>query len=95
MNRRVGWLQGNRRQWLPRTQLITLAVDTWRRRGDAAAVQLGLLAIRGVEAVAPDPVCPRLWVFADGALEPDALVDALESRGYGAYVLENEFTMPA
>lgn len=77
------------------TQLITLAVDTLRGQGDATAVHLALLGIHGVEGVEPDPRSDRLWVFADGTVEPEWLVDALESWGYGSYVLDNELKVPA
>lgn len=78
-----------------RAQLITLAVDTLRGRGDADLVRPALGAVQGVEAVEPDPTGGRVWVFADGAVEPEALVDALAAWGYGAYVLENQFELPA
>lgn len=78
-----------------RTQLITLAVDTVRGRGEVAAVHLALLGIHGVEGIELDPMSDRVWIFADGTIEPQSLVDALELWGYGSYVLENEFTVPA
>lgn len=78
-----------------RTQLITLAVDTLPERRDAGPVRPVLGAVRGVEAVEGDPASARVWVFANGAVEPEALVDALAAWGYGAYVLENQFELPA
>lgn len=78
-----------------RTQLITLVVDTLPGRRDADPVRPVLGAVRGVEAVEADPASARVWVFANGAVEPEALVDALAAWGYGAYVLENQFELPA
>lgn len=78
-----------------RTQLITLVVDTPRGRGDADPVWPALVAVEGVEIVEPDPASARVWVFADGAVEPESLVDALATWGYGAYVLDNQFEVPA
>lgn len=78
-----------------RTQLITLAVDTLGRRVHADPVWPLLVTVHGVEAVEADPASARVWVFADGAVEPEVLVDALAAWGYGAYVLENQFELPA
>lgn len=78
-----------------RKQLITLAVDTWPGRRVAESVRPFLLAVKGVVVVESDPTSARVWVFADGAVEPESLVEALESWGYGAYVLGNQFDVPA
>lgn len=78
----------------PRKQLITLAVDTYRGRGDADPVRPVLACVRGVEAVERDPLSTRVWVFADGGVEPEALIDALATWGFGAYVLDNGFDVP-
>lgn len=78
-----------------RSQLVTLAVDTGRGRGDADPIRPVLGAVKGVEAVEPDPATTRVWVFGDGGVEPESLVEALASWGYGAYVLDNELGMPA
>lgn len=75
-------------------QLITLVVDLPRDRGDADPVRSVLAVIKGVESVAPDPTTARVWVFADGAVEPESLVEALAVWGYGAYVLDNRFKVP-
>jgi hypothetical protein len=77
-----------------RRQLITLAVDTLGSRTEADLVSMVVYAAKGVEAVETDPVSPRVWVFANGSVDPEALCDALASWGYGAYVLENRFTAP-
>lgn len=78
-----------------RTQLITLVVDTPRGRRGADPVRPVLSAIDGVEVVERDPATARVWVFADGAVEPESLVDALATWGYGAYVLDNQLEVPA
>ncbi|MBI1875946.1 MAG: heavy-metal-associated domain-containing protein [Acidobacteria bacterium] len=78
-----------------RTQLITLVVDTPRGRGDADPVRPVLGAIDGVEVAERDPATARVWVFANGSVEPESLVDALATWGYGAYVLDNRFEVPA
>lgn len=79
----------------PRAQLITLAVDTGGERGDTNLVRPLLGTVKGVDLVEPDPASVRVWVFAHGSVEPEALVEALASWGYGAYVLENQFNVPA
>ena len=76
------------------TRLITLAVDTPRERGDSDPVRPALSTVRGVEIVEPDPATSRVWVFAHGAVEPEALIEALASWGYGGYVLENQLRVP-
>lgn len=78
-----------------RKQLVTLAVDTLRGRGEADPVRRVLGAVKGVEAAWPDPASARVWVFANGTVEPESLCDALASWGYGAYVLENQFKVAA
>jgi len=79
---------------LPR-QLITLAIHTFRHRGDADPIPTVLRAVNGVEVVEPDPAAARVWVFANGAVDPESLVDALASWGYSADILENRFEFPA
>lgn len=78
-----------------RKQLITLAVDTLPGRRVAESVRPFLLGVKNVVVVESDPASARVWVFTDGAVEPESLVEALESWGYGAYVLGNQFDVPA
>jgi hypothetical protein len=78
-----------------RTHLITLAVDTMDGERDADPLRPVLGAVEGVQAACPDPISARVWVFADGTVEPESLCEALASWGVGAYVLENQFTVPA
>lgn len=77
-----------------RRQIITLAVDTPRSRDEARLLSVLVGATKGVDAVDTDPVRSRLWAFANGTVDPEALCDALGSWGYGAYVLENRFSVP-
>lgn len=78
-----------------RAQLVTMVVDSPRARGDARPVWAVLVAVDGVDVVQPDPASARIWVFANGSVEPESLVDALATWGYGAYVLDNQFEVPA
>ncbi|MBI4263470.1 MAG: hypothetical protein HY657_03760 [Acidobacteria bacterium] len=75
-------------------QLITLAVDTlpWHEGPDL--LRSLLASVRGVEAVELDPTSARVWVFANGSVEPESLVERLESWGCGSYVLDDRFTVP-
>ena len=73
-------------------RLITLAVDRRASRGDASVLLALLVGVNGVEAVAPDPASVRVWVFGNGALEPEGLVDALASWGFESTVLEDQLT---
>lgn len=76
------------------TQLITLAVDTLPWHESADLLRSLLQSVSGVEAVAPDPTSARLWVFTDGGIEPESLVEVLESWGCGSYVLDHQVTVP-
>ena len=73
-------------------QLITMEVGHFGGRHDP--IPTALAAVRGVSAVARDPASGRVWVFGDGSVEPEALVNALASWGYGSCVLENQFEKP-
>jgi hypothetical protein len=75
-------------------QLITLVVDTlpWHESADLLRSLLG--SLKGVDAVEPDPTSARVWVFANGQIDPEALVELLSSWGCGSYVLDNQFTLP-
>jgi hypothetical protein len=75
-------------------QLITLAVEHSRRWDTADAIWAVLLAVQGVQLVEADPARARLWVFADGTVEPDSLVAALAGWGYRAWVLDHELKFP-
>lgn len=75
-----------------RTQLITLALDTPSMQ-DADLVRSLLVSVTGVEEASPDPTSARVWVFAHGQIDPESLVEMLESWGYGSYVLDNQFTV--
>lgn len=90
-------LSFERRQETPSTaagkQLITLAVDSGLVREDADLVRSLLFSVKGVEAAEPDPASARVWVFAKGWIEPELLVEALESWGYGSYVLDSQLTL--
>ena len=48
----------------------------------------------GVEDASADPTSARVWVFADGWIDPESLVEMLASWGYGSYVLDNQFAVP-
>lgn len=89
-------LSFERRQETPTTaaqkQLITLAVDSRSVREDADLVRSLLFSVNGVEAAEPDPTSARVWIFAHGGIEPESLVEALASWGYGSYVLDNQLT---
>jgi len=89
-------LSFERRQQTPMTaarkQLITLAVDSRSVREDVDVVRSLLFSVRGVEAAEPDPASARMWVFANGWIEPESLVEALASWGYGSYVLDSQLT---
>ena len=76
-------------------QLITLVVDPWRARGDEDPAPPALIGVRGVQTVQPDPMSDRVWVFGNGGVEPETLIDTLESWGYGAYVVDTQFAVPA
>ena len=78
-----------------RTQLITVAIDTFRDRRNTDFIPVALQAVDGVEVVEPDPATGRVWVFANGEVDPESLVDVLASWGYGAYILENQFEFAA
>lgn len=75
-------------------QLITLAVDTLPWHEDPDLLRSLLVSVEGVEAVEPDPTSARVWVFANGRIEPESLVEVLASWGCGSYVLDNQFTLP-
>jgi hypothetical protein len=76
-------------------QLITLEIHTLRHRGDEDPVTAALRAVNGVEVAEPDPATARVWVFANGAVDPEWLIDALASWGFSADILENQFEVPA
>ncbi len=90
MNRRVETVGRPRTADAARPQLITLAVDPHRERGEGDPVRPVLACVRGVHAVEPDPASIRVWVYGDGNVEPDALIDALAAWGFGAYLLRHE-----
>lgn len=73
-----------------RAQLITLAVGYLRRPHDLDAVDWALARVGGVEMVAADRETARVWVFANGTVEPLELVEELASCGFGASVLEHQ-----
>lgn len=77
-----------------RTHLITLAVDTRSVQEDADLVRSLLVSVTGVEDASADPTSARVWVFADGRIEAESLVEVLASWGYGSYVLDNQLTLP-
>jgi hypothetical protein len=78
-----------------RRQLITVVIHTFRQRGDADLIPTALLAVNGVEVVEPDPATARIWVFGNGAVDPELLIEALASWGYSAEILENQFEFAA
>lgn len=74
---------------------VLSANDCSHRQLITCLLKVVIGAAAGVQAVETDPVRPRVWVFANGAVDPEALCDALTSWGHGACVLENQFTAPA
>jgi copper chaperone CopZ len=78
-----------------RTQLITVAIDTFQHRRNTDLIPAALQAVDGVEVVEPDPATGRVWVFANGEVDPESLVDVLASWGYDACILENQFELAA
>jgi hypothetical protein len=77
--------------WL---QLITLAIDA-SKRPYAVAVCAAVGSVAGVDAVELDPLSGRVWVFADGIVDPQRLCDALAAWGFEAYVIERRFAATA
>lgn len=77
-----------------RTQLITLAVGYLRQCDDRDAVDWALTRVGGVEMVAADRETARVWVFANGTVEPLELVEELASCGFGASVLDHQLKVP-
>ena len=77
-----------------RTHLITLAIDAPSVRRDADLVRSLLVSVTGVEDASADPTSARVWVFADGRIEAESLVEVLASWGYGSYVLDSQLTVP-
>lgn len=76
------------------TQFVTLAVSGGWAAQDVASLQTTLAHLHGVEAVAPDPAAARIWVFGDGRVEPEELVDVLACLGCGACVVEHQVRAP-
>lgn len=77
-----------------RAQLITLAVGNLRRTHGRAALGWVLTRVDGVEMVAVDRETARVWVFANGTVEPLELVEELASCGFGASVLDHQLKVP-
>lgn len=73
-----------------RAQLITLAIGYLRPCGDRDAVDWALTRVGGVEMVAADRETARVWVFANGTVEPLELVEELASCGFGASILDHQ-----
>ncbi|MBI3402141.1 MAG: heavy-metal-associated domain-containing protein [Acidobacteria bacterium] len=73
-----------------RIQLITLAVGHLRQRDHPDALDWALTRVAGVEMAAADRETARVWVFANGTVDPLELVEALAACGFGASILDHQ-----
>jgi hypothetical protein len=73
---------------------LAIALDPLADRAEPDLIEVIVRTTRGIEAVERDPLSARVWIFANGTVDPEALCDALSVWGYGAYVLDNQITTP-
>ncbi len=76
-------------------QLITLVVPSLRSQLDADLVWPLLGLVDGIDAVEPDIATGLVWVFGNGAVEPESLVETLALWGLGAQIVESHLALPS
>ncbi len=75
--------------------MLNMGFSLARRDDTAADLLRSLLRARvDVDAAEPDHTRPCVWVFADGRIAPESLVEMLALWGYGSYVLDNQRAVP-
>lgn len=75
-------------------QFVTLTVAAPHEALETELVRALLAGMPGVETIEVDAKRGRLWVFGDGAVEPEDLVGMLAWWGHGARVLNHELNLP-